>query len=552
MIHVEHLSFTYPGADCPALEGVKVHLAPGEFALVCGPSGTGKSTFLRCLNGLVPRFSGGIWRGQVRIAGRNPLHESPRSLSRLVGFVFQDPEAQFVLDTVEEDILATLENADLPPAEIERRLDEVLDQLHIRHLRQRPIHTLSGGEQQKVAIASALALRPPILALDEPTSQLDPVAAADLLDTLRRLQTTLGLTVVLCEHRLERVLPYAQRILYFCGKGRVIQGTPQEVLPLMESPPPLIALALRLGWQPLPLSLAEAQQRMRESIPPAAPSNRNPTSSARQVAHVLPYARRRAPQGETPLYYAEGLCVRLGGREVLHAVDLELRPGEILALLGPNGAGKTTLLRALLGLQKPSGGRVFFRGITLPNYPPEELFRQVGYLPQDPNQLLFADSVYEELWITLHNHRLPPDQPRVNALLEQLGLREVAERYPRDLSVGQRQRVALGAILVTRPLALLLDEPTRGMDALAKRGLVALLKAWRDEGKAILVATHDVELAAECADRVALLEEGRLKHLGPAAQVLPTLGEHAPQIAQLFPAQGWLTVPQALRGLGLA
>ncbi|MEA3341305.1 MAG: ABC transporter ATP-binding protein, partial [Chloroflexota bacterium] len=261
MIHFNHLAYTYPGAPHPALAGVTLRIAEGEFALVAGPSGAGKSTLLRCLNGLVPHFAGGALNGSVTVAGRDPVAEGPQVLSRIVGFVFQDPEAQFVVDRVEDEIAFALENAAIPPVEMRARVEEALDLLELAPLRDRPLETLSGGEKQRVAIAAALALRPRILALDEPTSQLDPQSAQDVLSALVRLNRNLGLTIVLSEHRLERVLPHANRLIYLPGPDDpAISGPPRQVLHQMDLTPPLVTLGKALGWAPLPLTIEEGRR----------------------------------------------------------------------------------------------------------------------------------------------------------------------------------------------------------------------------------------------------------------------------------------------------
>ncbi|MCC6166360.1 MAG: energy-coupling factor ABC transporter ATP-binding protein [Caldilineaceae bacterium] len=532
MIEFEHVSFTYPGAKRRALTDLSVRLPAGELALVAGPSGAGKSTFLRCINGLVPHFSGGTLSGALRVDGLDPVAATPQVMSRHVGFVFQDPEAQFVMDRVEDEIAFALENAAMPPQEMRVRVEETLDLLDLAPLRGRPLETLSGGERQRVAIAAALALRPPILVLDEPTSQLDPKSAEDVLTALARLNADLGLTVVLAEHRLERALAFADSLFYLPGDGAApLLDDPRTVLAEMAQTPPLVRLAKALAWQPLPLTVKEGLRFSRRmALPEAAPA-----------PAVLPPVSQPAPILET-----QGVTHRYGSAIALHGVDLALHPGEIVALMGRNGSGKTTLLKTLVGLARPSAGRVTVAGQDSARLDVAEICRTVGYLPQDPNSLLFADTVREELAITLRNHGYDPDAPGTlpvdpDDLLAQLGLAHLADAYPRDLSVGERQRVALAAILVVRPQALLLDEPTRGLDYAAKAQLTALLQGWRAAGMAILVVTHDVELAAALADRVALMSQGEVIAAGLPGTVLGASPFFAPQVARLFPGTGWLT-----------
>ncbi len=260
MIELSHVTYTYPDQTTPALADFSAAIRPGEFVLVVGPSGSGKSTFLRCFNGLVPHFYGGRWAGRADILGRDPVALAPRGMADLVGFVFQDPEAQFVVDTVEDELAFAMENFALPPATMRKRVEEVLDQMTIAHLRDRRIGTLSGGEKQRVAIAAVLALQPEILVLDEPTSQLDPQAAEEVLVALRHLNEDLGLTVVLSEHRLERVVQYADRVIYMPALGQPpILDEPRAVMAALPLVPPLIELGRKLDWQPLPLTIKEGR-----------------------------------------------------------------------------------------------------------------------------------------------------------------------------------------------------------------------------------------------------------------------------------------------------
>ncbi|MBC7236146.1 MAG: energy-coupling factor ABC transporter ATP-binding protein [Chloroflexi bacterium] len=552
MITLHNLSFRYP-EGAPVLEHIDLEIQEGELALVTGPSGSGKSTLLRCLNGLVPHFTGGVIGGRISVAGHDPIAEGPRVLCQHVGFVFQDPEAQFVVDRVEDEIAFALENLAMPQLEMRDRVEEVLALLGLLPLRDRSLDTLSGGERQRVAIAAALALRPRILVLDEPTSQLDPIAAEELLRALIRLNGDRGLTIVLAEHRLERILPHATQLIHLPGRARpALCGAPREVLAEMELVPPLVALAKALHWRPLPLTVEEAKPHVaRFTVKRSAPA-------ADEPPRVTARAASATGQSASPWLQIEDVHFAYDGRQVLRGVSLRIWPGELLALMGDNGSGKTTLLRCLVGLLEPERGRITIAGESIHGRTTAELCQRIGYLPQNPDDLLFADAVRAEIEVTLYNLGLEREPPiPLETLLERLGLAAVADRYPRDLSVGQRQRVALGAVTVTRPRLLLLDEPTRGMDYAAKRELVRLLRSWQEEGTAVLLVTHDVELVAEAADRVAILANGRIEREGRPAEVLHGASSEGdeiqalriPQIGRLFPDEGWLTVKEALEGL---
>lgn len=531
MISFQQVTYTYPGASEPVLRGANLRIPPGALALVAGPSGAGKSTLLRCINGLVPHFSGGVLRGRIEVAGLDPVRAASQQICRSVGFVFQDPESQFVLDCVEDEIAFALENAAVPRAEMRARVAEVLEMLGLTRLRARQLDTLSGGEQQRVAIAAALALRPSILVLDEPTSQLDPEAAEEVLQALERIQRLQGLTVVLAEHRLERILPFAD-LLVHVEDQQVTSGPPRRVLERLSLNPPLVRLGKALGWRPLPLTVEECR-------PFAA-------QMASQVD--VPVSLDPAPEKRLaePVLEAEGLYFSYSAEQTLQDASLQVYGGEILGLMGGNGAGKSTLLRCLVGLLRPSRGSVLLHGKDTRRQDVADICLQVGYLPQDPNALLFAESVLEELRITLRNHRLPVREDSLMEFLGRIGLADLAAQYPRDLSVGERQRAALGAVTIPLPQIVLLDEPTRGLDYGSKEALLKILQEWRQEGKAILLVTHDVEFAAMACDRIAIMQQGSISQVGQPAQILRGRHIFTPQVAQLFPDAGWLTAADVL------
>lgn len=536
MITLSHVTYTYPDQTGPALADFSVELHPGEFVLVVGPSGAGKSTFLRSLNGLVPHFYGGQWAGVIDVMGRNPVALAPKGMADLVGFVFQDPEAQFVVDTVEDELAFAMENFALPQATMRKRVEEVLDQMGIAELRDRRINTLSGGEKQRVAIAAVLALQPEVLVLDEPTSQLDPQAAEEVLVALRHLNEDLGLTVILSEHRLERVAQYVDRILYLPALGAApVIGEPRAVLAQLPLVPPLVELGRRLGWEPLPLTIKEGRTFAR-------------ALSAQLASAPLPAAGDSVTSGPEAIT-AHDVYYAYDGHRALRGSSLDVRGGEFVALMGRNGSGKSTLLKQMVGLLRPDDGRVVIAGLDTRRADMDQIIRHVGYVPQHPGALLFGETLAAELAFTRKSHGLPPDPDGDRALLARLGLAELAGRDPRDLSGGEQQRAALAAILVAGPQIILLDEPTRGLDYAQKRSLADLLLGLKAEGKTIVMATHDVELAAACADRVALLAEGQVIVDGPARQVMSDSQVFASQVNKLFRDPRFLVVEDVLRAV---
>lgn len=524
MIRINQLSYRYPGATENTLEIESLYIPRGSFSLVIGESGSGKTTLLRLLNGLIPHFTGGVVGGEISVAGMDPLKSGPQVMSKAVGFVFQEVENQFVVDRVEDDIAFSLEQAGIPRSEMQKRVQTVMDQLKLMPLRHRKVDSLSSGETQRVAIAAALVLEPEILVLDEPTSQLDPLTAEEVLQLLVKLKTELGLTIVLSEQRLDRVLSYADQVISLSPQGRLIaSGNPQEVILKSTLKPPLVELAERRGWHPIPLDVEQAKKFV-------SPVVQNLTSEP------------GLPANSKILVQVKDLEVILGKQVVLKNVNINVYAQERLVLMGPNGAGKSTLLRAMVGLVKPDQGRILFKEREVNYQHTAETSQHIGFLPQDPNALLFAESVQKELEITLENHQLPIQRDHIQNLLTQLNISSKAALYPRDLSTGEKQRVALGAVVVTQPEMIILDEPTRGLDQRTKAALLDLLFLWNKKGKTILLVTHDVEFAAVLATRVVILEAGKVVNEGNPAQVMRSNPRYTPQIAQLYPETDWLTL----------
>lgn len=564
MIELSHVTYTYPDQPTPALADFSVAIRPGEFVLVVGPSGAGKSTFLRSLNGLVPHFYGGRWAGRAAVLGRDPVALAPRGMADLVGFVFQDPEAQFVVDTVEDELAFAMENFALAPATMRKRVEEVLDQMTIAHLRDRRISTLSGGEKQRVAIAAVMALQPEVLVLDEPTSQLDPQAADEVLTALRQLNEDLGLTVILSEHRLERVAQYADRVLYLPALGVApVLDEPRTVLAQLPLVPPLVDLGRRLGWTPLPLTIKEGRAFARKLTERLAGQGDEGTRKRGNKETGRQGDEETWKQGETlgadrhrvtvspqpPAMHVRNLHYAYDGRAALRGVSLAAGAGEFVALMGRNGSGKSTLLKQMVGLLLPDEGQVLVAGLDTRRAALDDIIKTVGYVPQHPGALLFADTLAAELAFTRRGHGLPPDPAADRALLDRLGLGGLAERDPRDLSGGEQQRAALATILVADPQILLLDEPTRGLDYAQKRSLAELLLELKRQGHTILMATHDVELTAACADRVVLMAEGQIVVDGPVREVMSDSQVFASQINKLFRDPRYLVVEDVMARL---
>ncbi|MFC7989339.1 ABC transporter ATP-binding protein [Streptomyces pilosus] len=552
MIRFENVSLTYDGSPEPAVQRVDFEVPEGELVLLVGPSGVGKSTVLGAVSGLVPHFTGGTLHGRVTVAGRDTRTHKPRELADVVGTVGQDPLSHFVTDTVEDELAYGMESLGLAPDVMRRRVEETLDLLGLAGLRDRPLATLSGGQQQRVAIGSVLTPHPRVLVLDEPTSALDPAAAEEVLAVLQRLVHDLGTTVLMAEHRLERVVQYADRVALLPGPGeRPRLGTPPEVMAVSPVHPPVVALGRLAGWSPLPLTVRDARRRaggLRDRLAGHEPHRAGPApASAPPVKRRFPRARAGDTTAPAPVAEVRSLSVRRDRVQALRGVDLTVTAGETIALMGRNGAGKSTLLGALVGLVAPSAGSVRTGGAVPHRTRPRDLVRRVGLVPQEPRDLLYADTVAAECAAADRDAEAAPGTCR--ALLTKLLPSVADDVHPRDLSEGQRLTLALAVVLTARPPLLLLDEPTRGLDYAAKARLVTILRELAAGGHAIVMATHDVELAAELAHRVVLLAEGEVIADGPSAEVVVASPSFAPQVAKILAPQAWLTVSEVREAL---
>jgi energy-coupling factor transport system ATP-binding protein len=534
VIEFDRVGVRYEDATAPVLAGVSLRIDEGELCLVIGATGSGKSTLLGAINGLVPHFTGGTLTGRVLVAGRDTARFPPRELADVVGLVGQDPLAGFVTDTVEEELAYTMEQLAIGPGAMRARCEETLDLLGLADLRNRALSTLSGGQQQRVAIGAALTAHPRVLVLDEPTSALDPTSAEDVLAAITRLVHDLGITVVLAEHRLERVLSYADRLVYLAGDGGVLAGAPATVLSQASICPPVVELGKLAGWEPLPLSVRDARRQ--------APELRS------RLPEQPPPARAVQPPGES-LLSARGIVVRYGPVLAVRGAWLTLRTGEITALMGRNGSGKSSLLWAIQGSGRRDGGTVAAGpdGVDPAKLPAAGARRLVGLVPQTSADLLYLDSVRAELG---HADREAGGRPgAARAILDSIAPGIGDDTHPRDLSAGQQLALVLAIQLVAAPVVLALDEPTRGLDYQAKAALTAALDELARQGHAIVIATHDVEFATRSCDRVVVMAEGEVVTEGQAGTVLTASPTFAPQVAKVLAPLPYLTVAQVAAAL---
>ncbi|TDW75603.1 ABC transporter ATP-binding protein [Kribbella pratensis] len=532
MIEFDRVSVTYDGASEPALRDVSLIVPEGELALVIGRTGSGKSTLLRAINGLVPHFTGGTLSGRVLVDGRDTREYRPRDLADVVGMVGQDPMAGFVTDTVEDELAYSMESLGMAPDVMRRRVEETLDLLGLADVRDRALTSLSGGQRQRTAIGAALTSHPAVLVLDEPTSALDPQAAEEVLAALQRLVHDLGVTVVLAEHRLERVIQYADRVIEVPGGAAAVStGLPGERMVTAPVAPPVVELGRLAGWSPLPLSVRDARR--------AAVALRRQLDSAAPV--------RAAAELGDELARCSDLVVGYGNVMALRGVSLSVKSGEVVALMGRNGAGKSTLLNTLVGILPARSGTAVASGTDPHQMKPAQLVKAVGLVPQEPADLLYAATVADECAAADSDFKVPAGSCR--ALLERLAPDVALDLHPRDLSEGQRLCLALAVVLCGAPPLLLLDEPTRGLDYGAKRRLVAILRELAAAGHAVILSTHDVEMVAEVATRVMVLAEGELVSDGEAAEVIAGSPTFAPQVAKILAPLPFLTVGEVADAL---
>jgi energy-coupling factor transport system ATP-binding protein len=524
-IALDAVTYTYPGASAPALADVTLRIEPGELVIVAGGSGSGKSTLLRVISGLVPHFHGGTFAGRATVAGLDTRSHGPGELAQAVGTLFQDPESQVVTGTVRAELAFSLENRGLPPAAVARGVEEAALALAIDGLLERSTADLSGGELQRTALGAALAGRPAVVVLDEPTSQLDPVAGDELIGLLRRANEDYDATIILAEHRLERCLGAADRVLVVDG-GRVVCDAPPAAFlawagtAAANLQTPGAQLLSVLGLEPVAgVKRARAALRRRDLLP-TLPDERGAADPVEPATEPRPrrLLRRRRTGTPPPAVAFDGVWHELrSGPTILRSVSLTVAPGERVALMGRNGAGKSTLLRHAAGLMAPTRGTVRRAG-------------RVALLLQNPTDYLVHETVAAEA---------PP------VALTSVGLdgEAFAGRNPRDLSGGEKQRLALAVVLgdgSDRPAAVCLDEPTRGMDRDHKHRLAALLGGLQ---AAVIVATHDPEFAAAFADRVVLLADGAPIADGSPPAVLAGGSYFATETARILGGAGGALTP---------
>ena len=530
MITFSNVSLIYPNSTKTILEDLSFTISEGELVLVIGSTGSGKSSLLRLINGLVPHHTGGILAGDITVDGQSTQLVKPGGFAHLIGIVGQNPINGFVTDKVEDELVFGMEALNLSPDIMRKRVEEVLDLLGLVHLRQRSLATLSGGEQQRVAIGSALVMHPKILVLDEPTSALDPIAAEEVLSILHRLVHDLSLTVVIAEHKLERVIGFADRILYIEGNGSATIDSPEIIMKNSVIAPPIVHLARALGLSDIGLSVRDLRRK---------------TTELRQT---LPDIERTQHQSGALAIKAENVEISYGRYPAIKNLSCRIFDGEVVAVMGRNGAGKSSLLSVLVGLTEPTSGSVEVRGAPAHSFKAAQRREKIGFIPQEPSDLLYHQSVAKECQQADRDNGV--ESGTTYALLTRLVQTIGKDVHPRDLSEGQRLALALSIVLSGDPSILVLDEPTRGLDYQSKAILINTLRNFsRELSRPIIIATHDVELVAELADRVIFLADGEIVADGSTLDVLLSSPAFAPQVSKVMSPKPWLSVSDVIAAL---
>lgn len=493
------LSYRYPTCPTSAVDSVDLSINEGDFVALIGRSGCGKSTLLRCLTGLIPQASEGEMKGRVEICGLDTRSQPLSKLATVANIVFQDPEIGFFCSTVEDEIAFGPTNLGLSDEEIKQRIDLALECIGIERLRKRRVVDLSGGEKQRVAIASVLSMRPKILVLDEPTSDLDPEGARSTIEVLQSLRTRRGMTVVVAEHRLDELSRYLNRVVVM-EKGRiVVEGSPGDIFNAQRG------FLGELGILP-----PHAVGKMSDGSPMRSAIEEAPLASP-VLSHTGCYGLcelRKDIRDRDAILRVNGIAFNYPhGQQVLRAVSFEIGRGELVALLGANGAGKTTLAFLIAGLLKPCRGSILLNGVGKLN---GNLARRVGLLFQNPSRQLFCDSVRQEVEFGPRNMRMAEFSKRGQEMLEFFRLERYAGADPHHLSEGEKQRLATASILAARPDLLILDEPTTGQDWGHLKAFMDLLRVYVREGMSVLLITHDIRLAKNYATRVMVMGDGMI------------------------------------------
>jgi energy-coupling factor transport system ATP-binding protein len=551
MIEICNLNFSYFGKNSEALKDINLKISKGEFVLLTGLSGCGKSTLIRTINGLIPNFYGGRISGSVKALNMNIFEKKPRILAQKIGMVFQNPENQLFMNNVESELVFGLENINLTKSEIKKRLNDTIGLLGLELLRKRAISSLSGGEKQKVAIGAILAMQPEILILDEPTSELDPKSAEEILRVVQNLNKKLGITVILIEHRIDRVIEYVDRLIIM-KEGQIIQdGKPKQIYNEENNSnkffvPPVIKLFLEIRKHKkillkynitpndIPINVYESSKILKEFFEDLKVDEGYTKYYQQNKEHYM-----QKFLNSNPLVEFQNVNFEYEkNNNILSNINFKAYPGEFIAIIGDNGAGKTTFLKLFNGLLRPKNGMIKINEKNVKNSSVAQISRDVGYIFQNPSIQFYQDTVKEELEVVLKNFKIRSENAKelLEEYSERLDLKSLLSIYPRYLSYGEQQRTVLASMLVVQPKILLMDEPTHGMDALQKEHFFNYLDEYRKKGNLVILVTHDIESLTKYPERILFLSEGKIILDDLSNNVLshPKASRFSPQINRLI------------------
>lgn len=540
---VNNLSYYYPQGNRAALKRINLEVKKGEFLLIAGESGCGKSTLVRTFCRLVPDFYGGKIKGEVKYNGISLRKLDRKEISRKIGMLFQDPDTQLLFDNVERDIAFSLENLGMENSFMRQRVGETLDLLNITNLRQSHINDLSGGQKQKVALASILACNPEIIILDEPTSQLDPVAADEFFAIIKKLNEEMGTTIIMVEHRLEKCLHIVDQVALMDNGSILVKGSPNEIVKwqienrydLLPAIPKIFSHVIRSSDK-MPLTVKEGRKIL-DSVMGSTKNNKDEEKDNKEKKNsIFSLKRKMKSRGEKSKF-----CLLIENLnfaykkdyKVLKDINISVSPGKIISIVGANGAGKSTLLKVIAGIENNYTGKLSIYD-SEGNKEKKNMFSSViGYLPQDTRDYFIANTLWEDIHINSHGDLARLEE--AECWLSELDIVDYKNVDPRQLSIGERQRAALACLLINKPSLILLDEPSRGLDYSQKRLLGKILEKMIDNSNiTIIMVSHDIEFLSEYSSHFVFMQNGEILSDQDSNRFLPGNVFYSSQAARLF------------------
>ena len=535
-INIESLDYTYPNVEKSSLKDINLSIEKGEFVLIIGKSGSGKSTLAKCIAGTIPNFYGGTLKGKLEIEGIGYIDKRSSNQLRSISMVFQDPERQLVMNKVHREIAFGLENLGLSTEEINRRVWETLQFCNLLDLAKRDIKTLSGGQKQKVAIASALAMMDDCIILDEPISQLDPSSAEEIINLTKKINEELGITVIVIEQRIEKWLELSDKVIFMKNGAIDFNGEPKDFYgsSYYSFMPSYIKVLKYMKIESYPKNFKDARVLIEnkfglidikeDNLYYEKQEKRIPKGILKRIFSKEEKEQYEISIQEMKVFYKDYLALK--------SINLDIKQGDFCCLLGPNGAGKSTLFKAIMNLTEYKG-TIKFQGKEIKSWDKRDLYKSIAYVSQNPNDYISKDTVYNEIKFTLDNYGISNEE-KIKEIMISLNLTHLKDKNPRDISGGERQRLAIATMLVLEPKVILLDEPTRGLDNENKENLSRILKHINESGITIILITHDMDFAASCGRNFLLLFNGELISKGSLQQAFKEGFYYTTTVHKLF------------------